>query len=371
MNVEDRIKKAKTSLIIMQPFFGVFASMLKYINKPDEWWFPNTPTMATDGDTIYYSDKFVDSITDKQLVGVFLHEIFHIIYMHCGRVRMSGRETQRWGVAIDLVVNTEIVDDIKTYELPPGGLYDKDFHGLTAEEAYDKLKDYPKLMSMFGFDLHMMLVVAPEEVKERILLSHSAITEKDRGNLPAEIQRLIKELKQAKVKWERLLHRYVGSVISKNDYDFSYPNRRFAADDIYLPSLRSPTIGDIVFACDTSGSMDEDQLKQILAEMAKLSYLINKITVMSCDAKVHEVVPTYTISDIINKVKFLGGGGTDFGPVFDKIAEMNMAPELLIFATDTMGGFPDKKPRYPVLWVSVLDKEKSSKIPFGQIIYME
>lgn len=370
MNVEDRIKKVKTSLIIMQPFFGVLGSMFNYIEKPDDWWFPNAPTMATDGKNIYYSKKFVESITDKQLAGVLLHEIFHVIYMHCGRTRMAGREYQRWGIAIDLVVNAEIIDDIRSYELPPGGLYHKDFHGLTAEEAYDRLDKYPNLMECMCLDFHMLMPLLPDEVKEKVLIAYEATRGQNQGTLPAGVERLIKEIKQAKVKWERLLHRYVGNTISRNDYNFAYPNRRFVADDIYLPSMHNPIIGDIVFACDTSGSMGEEQLIKILSELAKLSHLVDKITVMSCDAKVHEVVPTYTVGDIINKIKFKGGGGTDFGPVFDKIDEMKLVPELLIFATDTHGSFPDKAPRYPVLWISVLDKEQSIEIPFGQAIYM-
>jgi predicted metal-dependent peptidase len=383
MNANDRINKAKTALIIRHPFFGNFAAMLNYKEKDPEFWYPNAPTMATDGNNIYWCKEFVDEITDQQLLGVIIHEIYHCIYMHTDKMRVAGRDSRVWGLAIDFVTNVELKDDVKQ-ELPPGGLYDRDLvrpsdkpEGRTAEQVYsiimNDIKTNPNSAygKMIPQDLHMVLKALPEDIKEKILISYEAAKASSHGSTPAGIERLVKDIKKSKVKWERLFHRYIGSMISRDDYTFSRPNRRFIASEIYLPSLYNEKIGDIIFICDTSGSMGKEDLSQILGELTKISPMVEKITVISCDADVHEVIQTYTIGDIINKVKFTGGGGTNFRPAFEKIHEMNVMPELVIFATDTFGSFPEEKPPYPVVWVSTVSKESASEIPFGHVIYME
>src|SRR6185369_10042245 len=102
---------------------------------------------------------------------------------------------------------------------------------------------------------------------------------------------------------------------------------------------------------DTSGST-ENMLPQFLAEMRKLNTLISELTVMTCDAEVHEVVKLTQMDGLFKNVKFKGGGGTDFRPVFSTVKEKRIIPDLLIYLTDMFGTFPEKGPNYPVLWVS-------------------
>jgi len=49
---------------------------------------------------------------------------------------------------------------------------------------------------------------------------------------------------------------------AKQDYSWTPPNRRYIGSGLYLPSLRSEKIGPVVFAIDTSLSMDVEALKQ-------------------------------------------------------------------------------------------------------------
>ena len=88
---------------------------------------------------------------------------------------------------------------------------------------------------------------------------------------------------------------------------------------------------------------------------------------MSADAAVHEVVKITKFSNLLNKIKFKGGGGTDFRPVFDKVKELNIFPELLIYLTDAYGSFPEKQPNYPVLWCLT---EENSVVPWGHSVHI-
>jgi predicted metal-dependent peptidase len=87
--------------------------------------------------------------------------------------------------------------------------------------------------------------------------------------------------------------------------------------------------------------------------------------VIGCDSVVHEVY-TLSLFEELGDLKFTGGGGTDFRPVFKYIEEHKCNPTLLIFLTDMYGSFPDKEPTYPVVWVSTTEK----KAPFGLTLHL-
>jgi predicted metal-dependent peptidase len=61
-----------------------------------------------------------------------------------------------------------------------------------------------------------------------------------------------------------------------------------------------------------------------------------------------------------------GGGGTNFRPAFEWVADQDSAPDLLMYFTDAAGLFPQVEPMYPVLW---LVKGKRP-VPFGQRIQL-
>lgn len=44
-----------------------------------------------------------------------------------------------------------------------------------------------------------------------------------------------------------------------------------------------------------------------------------------------------------------GGGGTDFRPLFDRLAEESEPPAGVVYRTDLAGSFPDEPPQYPVI----------------------
>ena len=63
-----------------------------------------------------------------------------------------------------------------------------------------------------------------------------------------------------------------------------------------------------------------------------------------------------------------GGGGTDFRPVFDHIEKNEVAPDVLVFFTDTWGEFPAEPPPYPVLWIVDVP---GAHVPWGEMIHVK
>lgn len=364
---KGQIDKTRAKLLLKQPFYGVLLSMAD-ITRTTE-----VPTMATDGVKIFYNPEFVAKLSDAECNGVMLHEISHCIYLHCTPKRRLNRDRQRWNVACDYAINLEISSMGQQYELPKGVLLDKKYENMNAEMIYDSLpKDVSHLNTL---DTHIEPMDGTEDwddMEDKIIAAYEMSKDfyensKNQGKLPNNIKRWIEHMRNSKVKWERIFHRFVGQALAKDDYSYTRCNRRYLGQDIYLPDLRNNIIGKVVIGVDTSGSITKEILEQFSAELSKISHLVEEVVIMTCDAAVHEVVKISKLQHFMDKVQFKGGGGTDFRPVFDKVKEMNITPELLIYLTDTYGTFPDKKPQFPVLWCITDD---NGKVPWGQAVYI-
>jgi len=357
---EDRMGISRARLLLQQPFYGVLLSMTDFVAESV------IDTMATDGSKVYYNPEFVMSLTDDEVYGVLLHEISHCIYLHCTPKRRLNREQHRWNVSCDFAINLEIRG--MGYTLPRSALLDEKFKDMNAEQIFDGLPvDSSKFKTL---DDHIELSDENkwDDMEDKVIAAYEMTKNtKSRGSVPTGLQRWIDKIRKSKVRWERIFHKYVGQALAKDDYSYVRINKRYAPQDIYLPDLRSYIIGSVVVAVDTSGSIDETCLKQFAAELSKISYLVDQVTAMSCDAQVHEVVKIKKFDNFLTKLKFKGGGGTDFRPVFDKVKELKIQPELLVYLTDSYGSFPDKHPNYPVLWCLT---DENGHVPWGQSVYI-
>ncbi len=187
---------------------------------------------------------------------------------------------------------------------------------------------------------------------------------KGRGELPAGLERLVSDLLDPQVPWYELLRNWLREQAA-DDYNWMKPNRLYGESGLILPVLESERIGQIVFATDTSGSIDGDMLRQFQSE--KQSALDDlrpsKLVDIYCDSAIHKVAE-YRLGETI-AMDAPGGGGTSFCPVFDHVAKHCENVKCLVYLTDLCGSFPDKAPEYPVLWVNW---EAGGSAPFGTVI---
>ena len=126
-------------------------------------------------------------------------------------------------------------------------------------------------------------------------------------------------------------------------------------------------MGELVLAVDTSGSIDVDLLQRFGAELraAVDQTAPSRVRVIYCDTKVHRV-DTFERGEEITLAP-VGGGGTDFRPVFDAIEER---PACLVFFTDLCGRFPETAPDYPVLW-AVAQRDAKGHFPWGDLAVVD
>lgn len=186
------------------------------------------------------------------------------------------------------------------------------------------------------------------------------------GQLPAGMERFVDESGQNKVPWREVLHRFINQL-SRDDYTWARPNRKFVAMGAYMPSLYSERMGPIAVVVDTSGSIDQPTLDAFAAEIRAIVAQARpaKTTVIYCDAAVNHV-DTFEPGEDLH-FKLHGGGGTDFCPPFEYLEEHGEQPAALVYLTDMYGRFPSQEPEFPVLWAATSDREG----PFGETVKLE
>ena len=330
----------------------------------------SAPTMWTDGKQLGYNPAFVDSITDDELLGVLAHEVLHVASLHPWR--RDARHNGKWNIACDAVIN-----DICTasgFKLPKGcvpGVKDK-----SAEEVYNTLPDPPPNQGG-GFgevrdanNNGKKLTEAEREsqmAEARVRTQQAANAAKAAGKTPAGLNRLLDEMMEPRIPWKDLLSRFL-DTFSRSDYSWSRPNRRYLQGGVILPSLWSQTFGEIIVACDTSGSISPQMLTEVCSEVfGCLNTYCNRgevveLTLLWCDTE----VSAQSITDI-SEIRPVGGGGTDFAPVFKWVKDSkDHDPRALIYMTDGYCNSFGEKPDYPVLWI-LTEPNSHFKPPFGEI----
>ncbi len=96
-------------------------------------------TAATDGKRYYWNVDFVESLSRIGLRLVIAHEAFHAIYMH--PQRRGGRHPWLWNIAVDYIVNYNIMADLKSRGFE-GGKFFQEHLG-----EFIELKKYADLLS--------------------------------------------------------------------------------------------------------------------------------------------------------------------------------------------------------------------------------
>ncbi len=363
------VQRARTTMLIDMPFFGVLALQLSVLEDP------SCKTAWTNGQSMGFNPSFVASLSQDELIALIAHEVMHCA---CGHPwRESGRQHRKWNEAADYAINPILRD--AGLKLPQGALLDAQYHGKSAEWIYDRLPDTPDdgqgdptgqgelRPSPDGApgsgDAPDQQAPMPESDWQQ-LTKQALQAAKSQGKLPGSMLRDIEQASKPIVDWRSLLRRYMQDITT-SDYSWSQPNRRYLTSGLYLPSLRSHACGKIAIAVDTSGSIDAITLAQFAGEMQSIidDMSPSSVDVLYCDAKVHRV-DTFERGEQLD-MHAAGGGGTSFAPVFAHYDKPDTEPPVvLVYFTDMMGSFPDASD-YPVIWASTSDIETA---PFGDVV---
>jgi len=378
------MKKAIVQLVLGKDAKSAFFATLAYKLKLGPVW--DIPTAATDGKRLVYNPEFIMSLSEPAQIGLLVHEIAHCILDHQGR--RQGREPKAFNIAADIALNPLVKES--GFTLPDGALFPgqgpfKDLPpGKSAEWYYEQLPKNGKGGGQPGqpgygegndpgkcggvMDSGDEAQQKQNQAEWQVSVSQAANAAKKRGTLPGGLSRIVEELLTPENRWQDELSDFVSNVFdARDDYSWSRPNRRFLSSGLYLPSLRSESLGSFVVAIDTSGSVGKDELALFVGHLnAILECRPAKVHVLYCDAQVHRA-DEWNPSDgpmVVSDAP--GGGGTEHSPIWDWIKDNDVEPEAVICLTDGYTSW-GKDPGVPVLWAMTTDV----KAPFGRTIRIE
>ncbi len=363
--VEDYLRHAKIDLMSKSVFLSTICLSLKHTFTD------SIPTAATDGLSIIYNPKFFSELTAAERSGLLAHEVWHVAFNHLTRV--GNRDRLVWNYAGDYVINLMLKN--AGYTIPQGGLLDEKYADMATEEIYELIKDDQE--NEHGGSNYVSDLLDPppgqnaKEVSSKITdvivraQLQSRISGKDKGEIPGEISRAIDELINPKLPWNEILMRFLSDMV-KDDYTWSRPSKRFFPHH-YLPSQHSPTIGEIVVAIDTSGSVSVEELKEMLSEVESIreTFKPEKLTILDCDSKIHNEFKIDKYDNILD-LQFKGNGGTSFQPVIDYCDKRS--PEVLIYFTDLYADDVEPVGDYPILWICTSNHTPAT---IGETIYIK
>lgn len=393
-----KIETAKFRLYNKSPFWGsiLFNLPIKEINltMKEAVEKGDCMTAGVDGENLYVNMEFWNKLNDKEQLGIMCHEIGHLFLGHIWRKGFrndicvdpkTGQQVMLWNLAADVTVNNMILEEGR-FSLPKGCFLRKNLKDKSTEEIYEILKkqipqmtpkelqdlidsvynDKSKWGKGKGGKKQSRADAKEQEAKWKNIGKQAVEQAKQRGTLPAGIERMFEEL-EPKEDWRQILLSYVQPYW--NDYSFNPTDRRFMEEDFMLPDIKmGEKIDWIAVGVDTSGSIGQNELNRFLSEVKAILSSFDKVKVKLtfCDA----AASPFTELEEFDKaaIEVTGGGGTDFRPVFNLIKQEHNAPLALIYFTDLQGEFPANQPDYDVIWVNTT---KDLKAPFGKCLPYE
>jgi predicted metal-dependent peptidase len=341
------------------------------------------PTACTNGRDKLYGRDFVEGLSDAELGALVLHENLHMVFQQLYVWKHLWKENgQLANQAADYVINMLIKDlerqDSSLVKLPASGLFDLRFKGLDTKQVFDLLKKDQEGGKGSGngecMDEHEWGEMTPEEMEELGKDIDQALRQGAllAGKMGGEHSRALGDLTKPQVDWREQMREFMSAVSQgKDDSTWRKPNRRWVAQDIYLPSSISESMESLVVFVDTSGSIQGPILDAFMSEVRGICEHVKPqlLHYIEVDAVVqaHEVYDESTLYLLGQKNKVKGGGGTDMRVVFNYLDENKIAPAAIIGLTDGWTAWPDSV-KYPTLWAIT---ERSITAPVGSSVHIK
>lgn len=408
MDAERRLKKVTIS-IMRDEEFALLASVMMV---GDVIVTDDVPTACTDGRNEYYGTAFIDKLTDKELAFVRCHEVGHKMFRHLSTYhRLHAIDAAVCNQAMDHVLNLYLLSLDPTgrvivmpkYKDGPEkgklmGLADPRFKGMDTKQVFDILRKekqqeqddgepgegqgqgQPQPGGMDSHDWEGAKQLTEEQQKELEkeideAVRHGLIAQKVRGKGAGGLPRDLQDLMTPKIDWREALRDFVKSTCKGNsDSTWRRPNKRYLAQDIYMPSLISEQVERIVVGIDTSGSISGAELTRFLTEVQSIAEEVSPkcVDLLYWDSAVaaHEEYQDGAVSMIVHSTKPKGGGGTSPGCVSEYLKTKHITADVIVMFTDGhVGSDWGNDWAAPLMWV--VHNNKRAMASHGITVHIE
>lgn len=375
-----KLDKAKAQIVLDQPFFS--SILLKRELTEDK----SIPTLCVNarGD-IRYNPDFIESLTVPQIVWALCHEVGHVIGQHA--LRRGSRNPRKWNYAGDAWIN-DMLNDAGIGESIPHTVNMPGSKDKTTETIYDELPDSddgggggsggnpggPGQDDAFnnglGDDISYEDLTESQkqeiEAEVKVDIAQAAQAAKMRGKMPGKLAQVVSDIINVKTPWYEILERYMVGM-TKQDYSWKRPNRRFIGMGHYLPSVgTTPSMGEVVIQVDISGSITPAETAHYNGHIKRIMQQCKpeKVHVLYTDSQVqkHEVFEQGEEVQITHQ----SGGGTEMEAGFKYLAEQGIDPDVVVTLTDGYDSYTEA-PDFPTVWCVSSDKVP----PYGETVHFE
>jgi len=352
---------------------------------------PLIPTACTNGRDEMYNREFVSKLNDAELRFLILHESYHKLYKHLTTWKwIADINPDEANICMDYVINVKLRDDNKdgfatmTGELTRG-CFDEKYRGMDTAQVYHARKksgeDQPTQGNGTGidgengsdslqgsFDQHDWdgaQELSPQEQNDLARDIDEAIRQGAliAGKTGSGGDRDLVDLLKPQIDWREVLREFVVTTCTGSDYStWQRPNRRYISAGVYMPSGISESIGELVIAIDTSGSIGQPELSRFLTEVKEICDTVHpeKVRILYWDTQVcgDEKYELHELDDLVKSTKPKGGGGTDVECVPEYMTKEGVKPQACIVLTDGYLGGSWGKWACPILWC-IIDNDKT------------
>lgn len=370
-----------------EDFFGAFMLKIERGVKLDIYW-PIATKPKNNGFIMYFNPILFLQFTKKEMISLFKHEIYHIMYQHYEREAVLKRSysSEAVAIALDISVNQYIKNlPIEAKKLDN---INKEFNitlkdNMTVEQYAKELQEaLNKKEKKIINDIDSDFIVREVDIKKAHELWNEADISKETmkenakkiaisaldKNTPDDLNAIIKSFtEREELSWEQILKSLIPCIRTGYKKTVTRRNRR-QPNRLelrgYLPSNKP----EIIVAIDISASMSDEDIRKIMIEiLAITSSLKGDITIIECDNEIRRIYKLRSIKDIQKRSE--NNGSTAFSPVFQYIKDNRLRDSILIYFTDGVG--EEKLSLKPsiknVIWVLIGDKEFSLKNSHGII----
>lgn len=370
-------------------------------------------TMAVDGEFLYYSTTQLFRVfkaNSRFLNRLYLHGVLHCVYGHlwlCG-----GRSRALWDIACDIIVEYTI-DSMKKPGLKRPlsyirqQVYDKinaSEKAVSAPVIYNWLlnidsNDIEKLQIEFYTDSHkywpleenMSAAAASTQNKWDKISRQSQMELENRGDESKEGEQVFNEqtrILKGRHNYSKFLRKFaVFNEELKCDPDefdlnfYTYGLKLYGNMPLIEPLETRETIKvqEFIVAIDTSYSTNGEMVKNFLREtysiLAEKNSFFNNchMRIIQCDDDIRmdlEIKRKEELEHVLGNFHIIGGGGTDFRPVFryvNELLENKVLKNLcgLVYFTDGKGIYPKMRPSYKTAFIFIDDFDEAAVPPWA------
>ena len=384
-----KIERAYKRLLIENPFYGLFLlGLSKVINRSVE-----TACVRKRGINceLVINPDYWETQDDTQQLNLLCHEVYHIVFQHMF-LWDSFPNKDILGLATDCEVNSYLRNLDNSWVVPsiwnlpkkqgtkfyyeeilkqnPPQQQQQQSNGGGSGDSQDNKDGMPQTKddhTQWGKDFQECSDAEKQLIQNQInnqIKTAAEQTIKMRGTIPAEMKEIVDELFKPKPRifdWKSYFRRMLGSI-----YDINIKKTR-RKESIRFPDsagIKHKKKVSILVAVDTSGSVNDDELRDFFSEITYIYKTGARITILECDAKItanYEYTGKWT-------GKIHGRGGTDFQPVIDYYRKNMKDYAALVYFTDGECSIPDNVPR-DTIWVITSEGDHTKTYP-GRTLFI-